>query len=50
MTLETTSELENLYALAVEAIQIEKDKRDRMAIRKEADTTFSKIEGLEPQY
>jgi len=50
ITLETTSELENLYALAVEAIQIEKDKRDRMAIRKKADSTFSKIEGLEPQY
>ncbi|MCL7415577.1 MAG: cell division protein FtsZ [ANME-2 cluster archaeon] len=50
LTLETTAELENLYTLAVEAIQMEKEKRDRMALRKEADATFSKIEGLEPQY
>jgi len=50
LTLETTSELENLYTLAVEAIHMERDKRDRMAIRKEANATFSKIDGLEPEY
>jgi len=50
LTLETTSELENLYTLAVEAIHMEKEKRSRMAIRKDDDATFSKIDGLEPVY
>lgn len=50
LTLETSVELEKLYALAVEAIHVEKEKRDRVAIQKETDTTFSKIDGMEPQY
>ena len=50
LTLETTTELDNLYTLAVEAIHMEKEKRGRMAIRKEADAIFSKIDGLEPEY
>ena len=50
LTLETTSELEDLYTLAVEAIHMEKEKRGRMATRKEANATFSKIDGLEPEY
>ncbi len=50
LTLETTTELDNLYTLAVEAIHMEKEKRSRMAIRKEADAIFSKIDGLEPEY
>ena len=50
LTLETTSELENLYTLAVEAIHMEKEKRDRMAIRKEAEERLSKIDGLEAEY
>ncbi|HUW67233.1 MAG TPA: cell division protein FtsZ [Candidatus Nanoarchaeia archaeon] len=50
LTLESTVELEKLYALAVEAIHIEKDKRKRVALQNETDTTFSMIDGLEPEY
>ncbi|TKY91997.1 MAG: cell division protein FtsZ, partial [Candidatus Methanomarinus sp.] len=50
VTLETTVELDNLYTLAVEAIQMEKEKHDRMALEKETGAAFSKIDGLEPQY
>lgn len=50
ITLETTVELDNLYTLAVEAIQMEKEKHDRMALEKETGAAFSKIDGLEPQY
>ena len=50
ITLEHTAELDNLYTLAVEAIHLEKEKRDRVTLRREVDTSLSKIDGLEPQY
>ena len=50
VTLENAVELESLYTLAVEAIRMEKEKHDRMALQKETGAVFSKIDGLEPQY
>jgi cell division GTPase FtsZ len=50
ITLENTIELESLYTLAIEAIHVEKEKRDRIALQKETGTAFSKIDGMEPQY
>lgn len=50
LTLESTAELENLYTLAIEAMHMEKEKRERVEIRRETEKTFSKIEGMDQQY
>ncbi|RSD33703.1 MAG: tubulin/FtsZ GTPase [Methanohalophilus sp.] len=50
LTLESASELEELYHLAVGAINTEKEKKERVQEDKEVDKAFSQIEGLEPQY
>jgi cell division GTPase FtsZ len=50
LTLESASELESLYSIAVGAIREEKDKKQRVSEHKELDRAFSQIEGLEPHY
>jgi cell division GTPase FtsZ len=50
LTLETASELENLYAIAVDAIKYERDKKERVANVKEVDRAFSQIDGMDPSY
>ncbi|MBN1133559.1 MAG: cell division protein FtsZ [Methanosarcinaceae archaeon] len=50
LTLESTSELEKLYSIAVEAIHQERDKKTRVETEKEIEKAFSQINGLEPQY
>ena len=50
LTLESASELEELYHLAVDAINTEKEKKERVQEDKEVDKAFSQIEGMEPHY
>jgi Cell division GTPase len=50
LTLESAAELENLYAVAVDAIKYERAKKDRVANDKEVDRAFSQIDGMDPSY
>ncbi len=50
LTLESAKELENLYAIAVDAIHQEREKKTRVSEQKEVDKAFSQIDGLEPNY
>lgn len=50
LTLETATELEKLYSIAVDAIKEEKAKKERVTENKELDRAFSQIDGLEPHY
>jgi cell division GTPase FtsZ len=50
LTLESASELENLYAIAVDAIKHERDKKERVSTVKEVDKAFSQIDGMDPSY
>lgn len=50
LTLESASELENLYSIAVDAINQEKEKKIRIQDKKEIEKAFSQIDGLEPHY
>jgi cell division GTPase FtsZ len=50
LTLESASELENLYSIAVDAIKYERDKKERVATVKEVDRAFSQIDGMDPSY
>ncbi len=50
LTLESAHEMEKLYNIAIQAIQQEKEKKQRVEKESELDKTFSMIEGLEPEY
>jgi len=50
LTLESASELERLYSAAVEAINIEREKKSRVESQKDMDKAFSQIDGYEPSY
>ncbi|AEH60267.1 Tubulin/FtsZ GTPase [Methanosalsum zhilinae DSM 4017] len=50
LTLESTSELEKMYSAAVEAINMEREKKSRVESQKDMDKAFSQIEGYEPSY
>ncbi|MDG6243323.1 MAG: cell division protein FtsZ [Methanolobus sp.] len=50
LTLESASELENLYSVAVDAIKHERDKKERVSTIKEVDKAFSQIDGMDPSY
>lgn len=50
LTLESAHEMEKLYSVAIQAIQQEKEKKQRVEKEAELDKTFSMIEGLEPEY
>ncbi|MEA1984554.1 MAG: cell division protein FtsZ [Euryarchaeota archaeon] len=50
LTLESASELENLYAVAVDAINEEREKKVRVVEDRKIDKAFSQIDGLEPHY
>ena len=50
LTLESASELESLYSIAVDAIKQERDKKERVATIKEVDRAFSQIDGMDPSY
>ncbi len=50
LTLESAREIEKLYGVAIEAINQEKEKKQRVEKEAELDKTFSLIEGLEPEY
>lgn len=50
LTLESASELENLYSVAVDAIKHERAKKERVANDKELDRAFSQIDGMDPSY
>ncbi|MDW7730972.1 MAG: cell division protein FtsZ [Methanolobus sp.] len=50
LTLESASELENLYSIAVDAINYERQKKERVANDKEVDRAFSQIDGMDPSY
>jgi cell division GTPase FtsZ len=50
LTLESASELENLYSIAVDAIKYERDKKERVSSVKEVDRAFSQIDGMDPSY
>jgi len=50
LTLESSREMENLYSVAVQAINQEKAKKQRVEQGAELDKTFSQIEGLDPEY
>ncbi|WP_406658247.1 cell division protein FtsZ [Methanolobus sp. ZRKC2] len=50
LTLESASELENLYSIAVDAINYEKQKKERVNNDKEVDRAFSQIDGMDPSY
>ena len=50
LTLESTSELEKMYTIAVDAINQERDKKTRVETKKEVEKAFSQIDGLEPNY
>lgn len=50
LTLESASELESLYSIAVDAIKQERDKKERVASVKEVDRAFSQIDGMDPSY
>jgi cell division GTPase FtsZ len=50
LTLESASELENLYSIAVDAINYEKQKKERVSNEKEVDRAFSQIDGMDPSY
>jgi hypothetical protein len=42
--------MENLYNIAIQAIQKEKEKKQRVEKEAELDKAFSQVEGLEPEY
>ena len=50
LTLESSHEMENLYGIAIQAIHQEKEKKQRVEKEAELEKTFSRIEGLEPEY
>ena len=50
LTLESASELEKLYSIAVDAIQYEREKKARVEDKKEVDKAFSQLNGLEHHY
>lgn len=50
LTLESANEIQKLYDVAIQAIQQEKAKRQRVEEEAEIDKTFSQMEGLEPEY
>lgn len=50
LALESASELENLYAIAVDAINYERQKKERVENQKDVDRAFSQIDGLDPSY
>ncbi|MBP1909806.1 cell division protein FtsZ [Methanolobus bombayensis] len=50
LTLESASELEDLYSIAVDAIKYERDKKERVATVKDVDRAFSQIDGMDPSY
>jgi cell division GTPase FtsZ len=50
LTLESAVELEKLYAIAVEAINYERQKKERVDSMKEMDKAFSQIDGMDPSY
>lgn len=50
LTLESSHEMEKLYSIAVQAIQKEKEKKQRVEKEAELDKAFSQVEGLEPEY
>jgi cell division GTPase FtsZ len=50
LTLESAHEMEKLYGIAIKAIHQEKEKKQRVEKEAELDKTFSRIEGLEPEY
>ncbi|WNY25873.1 cell division protein FtsZ [Methanolapillus millepedarum] len=50
LTLNSAEELESLYEGAVQAIGIEKDKKDRVKKKKEMESAFMTIDGMDPEY
>ena len=50
LTLNSAEELENLYEGAIQAISMEKDKKDRVKKKKEIETAYMTIDGMEPEY
>ena len=50
LTLESASELENLYSIAVDAINYERQKKERVESQKDVDRAFSQIDGMDPSY
>jgi len=50
LSLESASELEELYSMTVDAIHHETEKKKRIKSEKDIEKTFSQIDGLEPHY
>jgi len=50
LTLNTAEELESLYEGAIQAIGLEKDKKDRVKRKKEMESAFMTIDGMDPEY
>ena len=50
LTLNTAEELESLYEGAIQAIGMEKDKKDRVRRKKEMESAFVTIDGMDPEY
>ena len=50
LTLNTAEELESLYEGAIQAIGVEKDKKDRVRKKKELESAFVTIDGMDPEY
>ena len=50
LTLDSAVELEALYEGAIQAIGMEKDKKDRIRKRKEMESSFMTIDGMDPEY
>lgn len=50
LTLNAAEELEGLYEGAIQAIGMEKDKKDRVKKKKEMESAFMTIDGMEPEY
>ncbi len=50
LTLESAAELESLYSIAVEAINYERQKKERVESKKDVERAFSQIDGMDPSY
>ena len=50
LTLNAAEELESLYEGAIQAIGMEKDKKDRVKKKKEMESAFVTIDGMDPEY
>ena len=50
LTLNAAEELESLYEGAIQAIGMEKDKKDRVKRKKEMESAFVTIDGMDPEY